>query len=113
MMTVRFSGIGIVSTLALLLGAHNAFAQDVGAGETIAKTWCAGCHEVSANGPKSRSDATPPSFLSVANMSSTTAMSLSAFLSTSHPRMPDYTLSRNDIANVSAYILSLRKEKTP
>jgi hypothetical protein len=30
-------------------------------------------------------------------------------LATPHARMPDYALSRNDIANVSAYILSLRK----
>lgn len=109
MTIVRFARSAIVVMLVLPLGAFHAFAQDVGAGETIAKTWCAGCHEVSANGRRAGSDATPPSFVSVANMSSTTAMSLDVFLSTPHPQMPDYSLSRNDITNVSAYILSLRK----
>ena len=110
MATVRFGRAAIVLTFMLPLGALNASAQDVAAGETIAKTWCAGCHEVGrGNGPKTGSDAAPPSFVSVAKLSSTTAMSLSAFLSTSHSRMPDYALSRNDIANVSAYILSLRR----
>jgi mono/diheme cytochrome c family protein len=51
-----------------------------------------------------------PTFAAIAAMKSTTAMSLTAFLSTSHTPMPDYSLSRDDIANVSAYILSLRKK---
>jgi hypothetical protein len=41
-------------------------------------------------------------------MSSTTEAGLAAFLSTPHGKMPDYSLSRNEIRNVSAYILSLR-----
>jgi mono/diheme cytochrome c family protein len=105
----RFTFTVAVLMFALPLGVLDAFAQDVAAGETVAKRWCAGCHEVGANGRQTSSDATPPSFVSVANMSSATAMSLSVFLSTPHPRMPDYSLSRNDITNVSAYILSLRK----
>ena len=56
-----------------------------------------------------RNDAVP-SFVSVARMDSTTTTSLEVFLSTPHGRMPDYSLSRHDIANVSAYILSLRQE---
>jgi len=105
----RFALTATVLIFALPFGTFGALAQDISAGETIAKTWCAGCHEVGTNGRQTGSDATPPSFVSVANMSSTTAMSLSAFLNTPHPRMPDYSLSRNDITNVSAYILSLRK----
>jgi len=38
----------------------------------------------------------------------TTALSLSVFLQTPHHRMPDYALSRNEIADLVAYILSLR-----
>jgi hypothetical protein len=49
-----------------------------------------------------------PSFWSIARMPSTTAMSLQAFLSTPHHRMPDYSLSRQEIADISAYILSLK-----
>jgi len=77
-------------------------------GEQIAKIWCSGCHQIYNRSPKTGSDAVP-SFPSVAQMNSTTEMSLAAFLSTSHGRMPDYALSRIEIQNVSAYILSLRK----
>ena len=38
----------------------------------------------------------------------TTRLSLTVFLSTPHHRMPDYSLTRQEIANVSAYILSLK-----
>ena len=37
-----------------------------------------------------------------------TATALTAFLFTSHKRMPDYSLSRKQVADVSAYILSLK-----
>lgn len=83
-------------------------AQDISAGMRIAKTWCGGCHQIDRQERKAGNDAVP-SFPSVAQMNSTTAMSLSAFLSTPHGRMPDYALSRIEIQNVSAYILSLRR----
>jgi len=86
---------------------REARAQDVDAGERIAKTWCAGCHVVDAKNRKTANDAIP-SFSSIAKMSSTTSTSLEVFLSTPHGRMPDYSLSRNEIRNVSSYILSLR-----
>jgi hypothetical protein len=41
-------------------------------------------------------------------MSSTTGMSLRAFLLTPHARMPDIQLSREQTDDVVAYILSLR-----
>ncbi|HWC62361.1 MAG TPA: c-type cytochrome [Rhizomicrobium sp.] len=90
------------------IAANAATAQDIAAGEHIATTWCAGCHQVGKEQPGARNDAVP-SFVSVAKMSSTTATSLQVFLSTSHGKMPDYSLSRNEIRNVSAYILSLRE----
>ena len=84
-------------------------AQNRANGELIAKTWCAGCHVIDgASPPFGRSDAIP-SFSAVANMSSTTAASLRVFLSTPHARMPDYNLTQREIADVSEYILSLRK----
>ena len=100
----------LVATTVLYGGAANA--QDVLAGEQLAKTSCAGCHQVDKNDLPKRSDAIP-SFVSVANMNSTTAMSLRVFLSTPHANMPDYSLSRNEISNVSAYILSLRTDRKP
>jgi len=84
-------------------------AQNRANGELIAKTWCAGCHDIDGISPPfGRSDAIP-SFPAVANMSSTTAASLRVFLSTPHARMPDYNLTQREIADVSEYILSLKK----
>jgi mono/diheme cytochrome c family protein len=42
-------------------------------------------------------------------MKSTTFMGLRAFLQTPHDRMPDLHLTRNEIDDVAAYILSLKK----
>jgi len=83
-------------------------AQNLPAGEKLAHTWCSGCHRVDLEQQKMGNDAVP-SFSSVAQMNSTTEISLAAFLSTPHGRMPDYSLSRIEIRDVSAYILSLRK----
>lgn len=41
-------------------------------------------------------------------MPSTTSMSLRAFLSTTHPVMPNFELTNGQIDDVGAYILSLR-----
>jgi mono/diheme cytochrome c family protein len=82
-----------------------AVAQDVEAGRQIAQRWCSACHEIGTAPVKND---VSPSFWSIARMSSTTAMSLHAFLSTPHHRMPDYSLSRQEIADLSAYILSLK-----
>lgn len=96
--------------LVVLIGAvAPVAAQDRANGERIAKTWCAACHRVGPDVPAIGANDAAPSFSSVAQMRSTTESSLNAFLSTSHARMPDYSLTRKEIADVSAYILSLRK----
>lgn len=84
-----------------------ALAQDVGNGELIAKTWCAGCH--AAQSPRLGGKNTAPSFMAIAEMNTTTNASLIVFLSTPHARMPNYNLTHAEIRDVSAYILSLRK----
>jgi mono/diheme cytochrome c family protein len=101
--------IGALVLAAASLMANAAKAQDIYAGRQLAQTWCSGCHQVDNRARKAGNDAIP-SFPSIAQMNSTTAMSLAAFLSTSHGRMPDYALSETEIQNVSAFILSLRKQ---
>jgi hypothetical protein len=49
-----------------------------------------------------------PSFSWIANQKGLTATTLPVWLSTSHERMPDFALSRDEIRKLSAYILSLR-----
>jgi len=44
-------------------------------------------------------------------MGSTTKISLAAFLQMSHNRMPDFSLTRREIADVSSYILNLKRQR--
>lgn len=99
-------GLGLAGFVASLSGAA---AQNPDDGERIAKTWCAGCHRVDGPSPGAQRTDAIPSFSSIAQMNSTTQTSLEVFLSTPHARMPDYSLTREEIRNVSAYILTLRK----
>jgi mono/diheme cytochrome c family protein len=92
----------------VLVAAGSARAQDVTAGKRIAEASCNNCHVVGAEKRAAGNDAAP-TFLSIAQMPSTTEMSLAAFLSTPHRHMPDLMLSRAEIRDVSGYILSLRK----
>ena len=97
-----------ITTLLLAVMAGSAHAQDVGAGREIAERWCSGCHLVDRMRKTAPNDAIP-SFPAIADMKSTTLISLTVFLQTSHEPMPNFMLSRRQIADVSAYILSLRK----
>lgn len=89
--------------------AGTAQAQDIESGHRIATMWCGKCHAVEANETGPTLDVAPP-FTSIARMNSTTVTSLNVFLSTPHSPMPDFELSRQEIADVSAYILSLRPQ---
>ena len=81
---------------------------DAVAGQKLAQEWCSGCHAVNPRDTQVRDNV--PSFFSIASMPSTTSFSLQAWLQTSHPRMPDWELTRPQIADVVAYILSLKSE---
>ena len=52
----------------------------------------------------------PPSVQSVADLPSTTGLSLSVFLHSDHKNMPNLILSRADSDDMIAYILSLKQQ---
>lgn len=76
-------------------------------GRRLATVWCNECHQVGSQTLSTRNDVVP-SYQAIAAMPSTTAMSIRAFLSTSHEVMPNFNLTNTQISDVSAYILSLR-----
>ena len=82
-------------------------AGDASRGRTLAVQHCASCHAVEAHPAPGAH--TAASFLTIANMPSTTPMAIAAFLATPHPRMPNYKLSRDEIRDLSAYIMTLRQ----
>lgn len=93
---------------AALVAATGAHAHDIANGKAIAQVWCSNCHLVDPRDQRPARDATP-TFPSIAQKKSTTAASLAAFLKARHGAMPDLSLSRDEIEDVSAYILSLRR----
>ena len=98
---------------ALTATAFNANAQDgdVAAGRTFAREACNSCHVVEPTNPSPRIIVIGPDFQDIANTKGMTATALRVFLTTSHPKMPNLILAPQQIADVSAYILSLRERR--
>jgi mono/diheme cytochrome c family protein len=94
----------------LALTAVSAHAQDadVAAGHAFAREACRACHVVETEQQKPRLVVIGPAFRDIANTRGMTATALRVFLTTSHPKMPNLILTPEEIADVSAYILSLR-----
>jgi mono/diheme cytochrome c family protein len=99
--------LGLAGALVAPVAARAQQEGDRAAGRRLAEAWCSGCHVIGPGASGPASDAVP-SFPAVARMPSTTGMSLRAFLLTPHSRMPDIQMSREQIDDITAYILSLR-----
>jgi mono/diheme cytochrome c family protein len=95
----------IVACILLAPGLANA-AGDARSGRQIAQRWCASCHLVVPEQTTGSPDV--PSFQAIARSEDLTESLLTGFLSSSHPRMPDMSLSRREIADLVAYIRSQR-----
>lgn len=108
-----FIAFSLVATpLLAALMAPTALAQDIGdatTGDKLAETWCSNCHVVVPTARRGSSNGAP-TFSAIARMTSTPPLSLRAFLQTPHNRMPDLQLSRNEIDDLIAYILSLGRK---
>ena len=109
-MQVRPARFALVLAAALSGMAYNAEAQegDIEAGHDLAEEACKSCHMVEPEQRlPSRIEIAPP-FRDIANTPGMTATSLKVFLTSSHPKMPNLILTPGEIADVAAYILSLR-----
>jgi mono/diheme cytochrome c family protein len=101
--------LSLVATTPALLAITPAWGDigDSKAGRAFVIDNCRSCHDV-GNGPPIRSTMPGPAFRDVAAMAATTPLSLRVFLTSSHPPMPNIILTKKEIDDVSAYILSLR-----
>ena len=100
-MTTLFKA--LVSLLVLAIGLMDcACAADAHRGELLAKRWCIDCHVVSAG--QQQGTAQAPPFSAIANRTDFNETTIAYFLLTPHPRMPDMNLSRNEAADLAAYI---------
>jgi len=83
------------------------FAADAYRGKDVAERWCAGCHVVERDQKSPAIDQAPP-FASVGGMPGFDADKLAILLLKPHPNMPKLALSRDEVANLAAYILTLK-----
>jgi mono/diheme cytochrome c family protein len=96
------------ATIAVAL-ASSAFAQsdEVASGRRLAESWCSSCHQI---GPEA-STGPAPSFPQLARLPSTTELSIKVFLQSNHENMPNLMLTRAQMDDLAAYILSLKLTK--
>jgi mono/diheme cytochrome c family protein len=90
---------------AAIFAGGEALASDAGIGREIAQRWCAGCHAVEGRG----ADLAPP-LASIANKPEFVEGYYWTWLSDPHPPMPNLYLSRQEIADIIAYLRTLRDE---
>jgi mono/diheme cytochrome c family protein len=82
------------------------FGGNVDRGRTLARAWCAQCHRVEPG----TFGIFAADFAEVANLPSTTALSLRVFLQSSHKEMPNFNLSPAEASDIIAYILSFKRK---
>ena len=102
-----FKHVQILAVAAAALGGPVALAADADHGAELAKRWCASCHLIDGGQTQASTDAPP--FDAIAHKSDFTSEKLAFFLLDPHPKMPNFPLSRNEAADLAAYISALRK----
>lgn len=102
---MRILIVSVASTIALVAAAR---AQDLQQGRRLAFEVCASCHAVLAGQVLSPAPEAP-SFEEIAATPGMTAAALNFWLTAhDHPSMPRIKLSRDEVRDVSAYILDLK-----
>ena len=76
-------------------------------GRQVAMELCSSCHQVAAGQPSPRRNVA--SFFAIANLPSTTALSLKVFLRSNHKGMPNLIVSELDTDHLIDYILGLKR----
>ncbi|MGO8908165.1 MAG: c-type cytochrome [Bradyrhizobium sp.] len=96
----------------MLMVPVSATAQSAGGnpliGRQTAAALCVPCHQIGET-----RQGGPPSFVDVANMPSTTGLSLKVFLRSNHNEMPNLIIPDAETDDLIAYILSLKQPPAP
>ena len=117
---MRWMMLPYIVAVAILAAALPLHAQPLdgnpASGRQIATKLCSSCHHVLPMLFPDRGDTPspdrgdPPSFQSIANLPSTTGLSLNVFLHSNHKNMPNLILSHADSDDLIAYIVSLKQQ---
>ena len=104
---MRHAPIFVASLLAAALAATTSQAGDIAAGFKHAKEVCAKCHVVAKGIGGGGTDGAPP-FATIPNQLKRSEAQIKTFLARPHGRMPDFVMTRQEIDDLAAYIMSLR-----
>jgi len=105
-----FAAIGFVSGHISATGsARAADAAQLKRGAALSQTWCSACHVTGAQSQRSAADIAPP-LAEIANNKKVSDARIRGVLSRPHGRMPTEALTAQQIVDVVAYILSLRRQ---
>jgi len=104
---MRLTKIFVLTVAATAYARSQVLAADADHGGDLARRWCAACHLV--EGAQKQASADVPSFAAIARKPDFTAEKVAFFLLDPHPKMPNFPLSRNEAADIAAYIGSLAK----
>ena len=83
-------------------------ASDAYRGAGLARQVCAQCHHVTAGPPPD--GVTAESFIDIANREDVSRASISSWLRSSHPSMPNFIFDDQSVEDLSAYIMSLQRD---
>lgn len=102
-------GPAILTVIVLLASAYSspALAADAAAGRQLALRWCSVCHLVVPD--QDRAPTVAPPFASIGKKPGFNVDRLAQSMLAPHPQMPGRELSRDQAADISAYIATLAK----
>ena len=99
--------LGLVAGAFVLSVAALAQPGERAAGRRLATELCGDCHQVRQPFPALYRY--PPTFQEIANLPSTTRLSLKVFLQSNHRAMPNFIVPKSDADNIIEYIVSLKR----
>ena len=106
------SWMAVLVAVASAVAMSNAGAQegDIAAGRAFAREACKPCHVVEPlRAPRMLEIG--PAFRDIADTPGMTGTALKVFLTSSHPKMPNLVLTPQEMTDVTAYILGLRRHR--
>jgi mono/diheme cytochrome c family protein len=96
----------LYAVLALFGGVGEAVAQNAENGRRLSEQWCSECHAID---PAAAKPGKTISFAAIAAKPTVTAEMIASFLPLPHATMPNLQLSHDDIQDIAAYIMSMKK----
>jgi len=81
---------------------------DIARGETLAQKLCVNCHQVAPDA-EGAVLVDVPGFREVANRPFMTREKVESYVLSPHPAMPRVQFTRDELSDISAYIMSLRE----